>query len=159
MPLRSLLAARLWPDRDELLRRLAAYGASHGAYDDALDYVEGSLARIVEGALGQAPVLPSVKTEARVLCGTEFASLADERDFLSERGLRPQAVAIETHLRPGELLVFDNLALAHGRRGSRQPGELHQRIFGHRALPVEQQIRLRDRVLEAFAPDENDAFQ
>jgi len=51
---------------------------------------------------------------------------------------------------PGDLLVFDNLALAHGRRGTRQPGELHQRIFGRPALSVGEQIEFRDRVLAAF---------
>ncbi|MGH2831250.1 MAG: hypothetical protein ACRDK2_00605, partial [Solirubrobacteraceae bacterium] len=59
-------------------------------------------------------------------------------------------VEVEVHLHPGELLVFDNLALAHGRRGTRQPGELNQRIFGHPALSVEGQVRLRDRVLDMF---------
>jgi hypothetical protein len=151
VPLRALLAARSWPDRDELVRRFAAYGTSHGAWADSAGYLEGSLARFVEGALAQAPVLPSVKTEARFLCGTEFASLAAELEFFARRGLRPDLVGIEVRLRPGELLVFDNLALAHGRRGRRRPGELNQRVFGHRALPVERQVELRDRLLAAFA--------
>jgi hypothetical protein len=60
-------------------------------------------------------------------------------------------VAIDVALRPGQLMVFDNLALAHGRRGRRQPGELHQRVLGHRQLsPVEQQASC-ERVLSAFA--------
>lgn len=113
--------------------------------------VEGSLARIVEAALGQTPVLPSVKTYPGFLCGTEFATLADELEFFTQRELPLDAVEIEVCLRPGELLVFDNLLLAHGRRGTRQPGELLQRVFGHRALSVRQQIELRDRVLAAFA--------
>ena len=151
VPLRSLLAARQWPDRDELLRRFAAYGASHGAWDDAAGYSEGSLARIIEAAIGHPPVLPSVKTEPGFLCGTEFASLADELRFLTHRELHPEAVGVEICLRPGELLVFDNLAIAHGRRGRRRPGELHQRIFGHRTATVDRQRDLRERVLAAFS--------
>jgi hypothetical protein len=48
VPLHALLAARAWPDRDELIRRWAAYGVSHGAWAGSAGYVEGSLARIVE---------------------------------------------------------------------------------------------------------------
>jgi hypothetical protein len=56
---------------------------------------------------------------------------------------------IDIHLQPGELLLFDNLALAHGRRGTRQPGELCQRVFGHHLQPAAQR-KLRDHVLTAF---------
>jgi hypothetical protein len=94
---------------------------------------------------------PSVRSNPAFLCGTEFANLSDEMDFFADRALHLDAVAIEVSLRPGALLVFDNLAVAHGRRGVRQPGELHQRVFGHRALSVDDQVELRDRVLAAFA--------
>ena len=150
VPIRALVARRRWPDRDELGRRFASYGHSHGAWDDAAGYVEGSLARIIEAALGQRPVLPSVKTHPEFLCGTEFSSGAAEAEFFAQRDLHPESVEIEVCLRPGELLVFDNLALAHGRRGTRRPGEVNQRVFGHPALPVEEQLRLRNRVLDAF---------
>jgi hypothetical protein len=149
VPLGALLGSGRWPDRVELLRRFAAYGDSHGMWDADAGYVEGSLARIVEAALGQTPVLPSVRNPG-FLCGTEFATLAEEVAFFTQRGLRIDAIAIEIWMQPGELLVFDNLGVAHGRRGTRQPGELRQRLFGHRMLSVEQQIELRDRVLAAF---------
>ncbi len=150
LPLRSLSSRGLRLDREELIRRFRAYGNSHGAWNDDAGYLEGSLARVVEAALGQTPVLPSVKRTAGFLCGTEFATLDDELEFFAERGLRLEEAEIDIHLRPGELLIFDNLMLAHGRRGSRQGGELRQRVFGHRALPVRQQAQLRDRVLAAL---------
>lgn len=150
VPLCPLLGARPWPDHDELVRRFAAYGDSHGTWEAGTGYAEGSLARIIEAALGQAPVLPSVRADPDFLCGTEFSTMADEMLFFTQRGLEIDAVVIEVRLQPGELLLFDNLALAHGRRGSRAPGELHQRVFGHRALHPREQIKLRDRVLAAF---------
>ena len=150
VPLGPLLAGRPWPDLDELVQRLTAYGRSHGAWDDAVGYTEGSLARMMEAALGGSPVLPSVKTTREFLCGTEFSSVVDELEFLSERGFRVEAVELDVRLLPGELLIFDNLVVAHGRRGVRRPGELHQRVFGHPLLPVEEQAKLRDRVLTAF---------
>jgi hypothetical protein len=151
LPLRTLLRGIAWPGREELLRRFAAYGDSHGAWDRSRGYVEGSLARIIEAALGQPPALPSVPNDPDFLCGTEFASLVDEARFFAQRAIAIEKALIEVQLRPGELLVLDNLALAHGRRGVRQPGELHQRVFGYRALPVAPQIMIRDRVLDAFA--------
>ena len=151
VPLRLLLAGGPWPNHHELVRRFAVYGDSHGAWDNSAGYAEGSLARIVEAALGHTPALPSVKEDPEFLCGTEFVSLAEEAVFFAQRGLRPDIVGIEVRLRPGELLVFDNLALAHGRRGVRRPGELNQRVFGHRALALDQQLVIRDRVLAAFS--------
>ena len=150
VPIGALAAARVWPEREELVHRFEGYGHSHGAWDDAAGYHEGSLARIIEAALGETPVLPSVKTQPEFLCGTEFASLAAEVEFFAERDLDLESVQIDVRLRPGELLVFDNLTLAHGRRGSRYPGELNQRVFGHAALAVAEQLQLRDRFLNAF---------
>jgi hypothetical protein len=150
VPLGVLLQQRAWPARAELLENLVAYGRTHGAWEDARGYVEGSLARIVEAAGGNTPDLPSVKLDHDFLCGLEFDSPRAELAFFAQHGLRVEDVAIDVALQPGELLVFDNLALAHGRRGTRAPGELRQRVFGHRGLAPAGQRELRDRVLGAF---------
>ena len=150
VPLTGLLGQRRWPDRLTLLENLIAYGRSHGAWDDADGYCEGSLARVLEAAASQ-PRLPSVKSTPGFLCGMEFDELASELRFFKSLGLDIDAVQVEVPLRPGDLLVFDNLALAHGRSGSRRPGELHQRIYGHRSLSPTGQRALRDRFLAVFA--------
>ncbi len=145
----ALFDQRGWPDRTTLLDNLMAYGESHGAWDDADGYCEGSLGRIVEAAAG-APRLPSVKSTPGFLCGMEFDNLAAELSFFKSLGLDLDAVQVEVPLRPGDLLIFDNLALAHGRRGSRRPGELHQRIYGHSSISPAAQRALRDRFLAVF---------
>jgi hypothetical protein len=150
VPLGSLLQQRTWPARSALLENLVAYGRTHGAWDDAQGYVEGSLARIIEAAAGSQPDLPSVKLDHDFLCGLEFDSLRAEVAFFAQHGLRIEDVAIDVALRPGELLVFDNFALAHGRRGTRAPGELRQRVFGHGGLAPAAQRELRAHVLSAF---------
>ncbi len=151
VPLMALLGQRAWPPPVELVERLASYGRTHGAWDDDVGYTEGSLARIIEAAATSSgsPILPSVKVEPDFLCGLEFDSLSSELAFFSSYGLRIADAEIEMALEPGGLLVFDNLAVAHGRRGTRQPGELRQRVFGHHLQPAAQ-IELRDRVLTAF---------
>lgn len=148
-PLDALLGQRRWPERTTLLDNLIAYGESHGAWDDADGYCEGSLARMVEAAAG-APRLPSVKSTPGFLCGMEFDSVAAELSFFKCHGLDVEAAEAVVRMRSGDLLVFDNLRLAHGRRGSRRPGELHQRVYGNRLLPPTAQRALRDRFLTAF---------
>lgn len=150
VPLRALLAQRTWPAHSELLESLVVYGRTHGAWDDASGYVEGSLARVIEAAAGTSPRLPSVKEHPDFLCGLEFDSLSAELAFFAQHHLRVEDVAIDIALQPGELLIFDNFALAHGRRGTRRPGELRQRVFGHKGLDPASQCKLRDRVLSAF---------
>jgi hypothetical protein len=149
VPLNALLGQRRWPNRRTLLANLIAYGESHGAWNDEGGYSEGSLARVVEGAIGM-PRLPSVKSTSGFLCGMEFDNLAAELGFFAGLDLDVAAVQVEVPLRPGDLLVFDNFALAHGRRGRRTPGELHQRVYGHDSLSPARQCDLRDRFLSVF---------
>ena len=148
--LAALLGQRRWPDRATRLDNVIAYGESHGSWDDADGYCEGSLGRIVEAVAG-APRLPSVKSTPGFLCGMEFENLAAELSFFKWHGLDVNAAQIEVPLRPGDLLLFDNLAFAHGRRGTRTPGELHQRVYGNRSLSPAAQRTLRDRFLAVFA--------
>jgi hypothetical protein len=124
VPLMALLNQRSWPPCRELVERLTSYGRTHGAWDDA-----------------------------HFLCGLEFDSLCSEEAFFELHGLCIDDVEISIDLQPGQLLVFDNLAMAHGRRGTRRPGELHQRMYGHRLQPGEQR-NLRDGILKAFCGEQ-----
>jgi hypothetical protein len=149
VPLKRLLSQRAWPEHEELIRRFASYGESHGAWEGADGYTEGSLARVIEAAAG-VPTLPSVKANPEFLCGNEFTSIDAEFEFFAAHGLRLQDVEIEVALRRGSVVIFDNVVLAHGRRGVRQPGELRQRVYGYRSLSPGQQCEVRDRVLAVF---------
>jgi hypothetical protein len=149
VPLAELLGQRSWPEREELVRRLEQYGRTHGTWDDRDGYAEGSLARMVEAADGARPLLPSVR-EPGFRCGMEFDDAEGEAAFFAARGLDVAAVTVDVRLAPGDLLVFDNHAVAHGRRGRRLPGELHQRFFGQLGAGVGEQLRLRDRLLDRF---------
>ncbi len=149
--LAPLLAQRRWPDHDQLIDRFEAYGQTHGAWDDTAGYTEGSLARIIEAAIGDPPVLASVKTTPGFRCGLEFTGLTQEIAFFAHRGVALGRIEQEVRLCPGELLIFDNRLVAHGRRGSRRPGEMHQRVIGHRHAPPDHQRAIRDQFLTAFA--------
>jgi hypothetical protein len=159
VPIAGLLRQREWPTRGQLLSRLVSYGKTHGAWDDAEGYQEGSFARIIEAAAGNTPRLPSVKADPGFLCGMEFDSLQAEVAFLRDFGLRVDDVQVAVVVRPGDLLVFDNLRLAHGRSGKRQPGELRQRVFGYKDLSPASQLELRDCILGAFDAPYNGAVQ
>jgi hypothetical protein len=141
VPLGRLLRQRHWPARAVLAERLC-----RDARDGAA--VEGILARIIEAA-DQSSDLPD-KNEDGFLCGMEFSTLHDEYAYFARHGLQLAAVEKEFVLSPGELLLFDNLTAAHGRRGRRNTGELHQLCIGFASLDLAGQATLLDRILASF---------
>jgi hypothetical protein len=74
----TLLRQRAWPSSSESLGRLIAYGRTHGAWNDARGYVEGSLARVIDAAAASSPLLPSVIVDRDSLCGMEFDGSAPD---------------------------------------------------------------------------------
>jgi hypothetical protein len=70
--------------------------------------------------------------------------------FFTCLSLEVEAVQVEVPVSAGDLLVFENFALADGRRGNRRPGELRQRFYGHRYLTPPVQRELRDRFSRVF---------
>ncbi len=141
VPLRLLLGQRGWPAGPVLAERLCR---------DGVDAVEGMLARVIEAA-DQSHDLPAKDADG-FLCGMEFSALADERGYFARHGLQLAAAEEEFVLSPGELLVFDNLSTAHGRRGRRNTGELHQLCIGFASLDLAGQATLLDRILASFTP-------
>jgi len=141
VPLRPLLGQRRWPARAVLAGRLCA-----DAGDGTL--VEGILARIIEAA-DQGRDLPDREADG-FWCGMEFATLDEERHYFARHGMRLAAAEEEIVLSSGELLLFDNLAVAHGRRGRRDAGELHQLCIGFGSLDLTGQATLLDRILAGF---------
>lgn len=150
--LRPLLAQRDWHVAT-LRSRLERYGASNGALTSEGSYLEGVLARLVEAASDEPPVLPPVSQEG-FLCGHEFDSEDEEADFFRRHGLRVDDVESRVSLEPGELLIFSNLDHAHGRMGTRGPEELHQWMFGHHKLTREAQELVLQGLLGQFEPRE-----
>lgn len=150
---RRLLNQRAWLEPELLVERLRRYGkANAGAGVEArAGYVEGIFARLVEAA-DDSPTL-RLSGDAGFLCGMEFESLAQGRDHFAGRGLDLDAVEQRVLLGPGQLLLLDNLATAHGRVGVRKPLELHQLCVGFRGLHLPEQSVLLRRVLEAFSSE------
>ena len=136
VPIRQLFAQRQWP----MARQFAAGLRQRFAADGA----EGILARVVE-AVDATNELPDKQSDG-FLCGMEFATLSHEEQFFDDHGLPLAGSEIRVRLAPGEVLLFDNLAVAHGRAGRRQTHELHQLCLGFRQARPEDQ----DKVLGHF---------
>ncbi len=153
--LRRLLGQRAWPEPAELLGRLRRYGDENSENGEGGGYVEGIFARLIEAA-DCSQTLPGAHLDGQ-LCGMEFGTLGQEREHLAARSLDLDRVEERILLAPGKLLLFDNLATAHGRLGRRGPLELHQLCVGFASLDADRQAVLRDRVLAAFEPKEPDA--
>jgi hypothetical protein len=98
--LRKLLAQRSWPDAHTLVRRIAAYGESTGAWDPTQGYTEGILGRLIDAAHGGDPALPSVRATPDFLCGTEFAGADDENRFFASHGLDLKTAETAIRLQP-----------------------------------------------------------
>jgi hypothetical protein len=151
VPLRRLLSQRAWVEPEDLVERLRRYGAANAGdgAENRAGYVEGIFARLLE-AVDASPTLPR-SGDRGFLCGMEFESVAEEQAHLAQRGLDLDAVERRVRVAPGQLLLLDNLATAHGRLGIREPLELHQLCVGFRRLDVTQQGVLLSRVLGAFS--------
>jgi hypothetical protein len=141
LPLRRLLAHQTWADRQVIAQRLR----QTATFDRA---VEGILGRIIEVARDGHQLVPL--DASGHLCGMEFDSLEHERSFFDESGLPLAHVEEEVFLRPGEMLVIDNLRTAHGRSGLRNTNELHQLFVGYSSLLTGDQRLLLNRVLSVF---------
>jgi hypothetical protein len=139
--LRRLLAHQDWADRQVIAQRL-----SQTATPDRS--VEGILGRIIDVAREGHQLVPL--DAPGHLCGMEFDSVAHERSFFDASGLPLTEVEEQVLLRPGEMLVIDNLRTAHGRTGLRNAHELHQLFVGYASLHAEDQHILLDRVLAVF---------
>ena len=138
VPFRALSTQRRWPAVDLLARALRNRPSDP-------DSTEGVLARIVEAADGST-VLPD-KLLPGFLCGMEFDSLEEEYAFLEAHGLDVASVEERVILRPGQVMIFDNLACAHGRSGKRDELELHQRCVGYAGISPEDQTAVLRLVL------------
>lgn len=138
VPLGQLFAQRRWPAASQVAERLRQRSASDGA--------EGILARIVE-AIDATEQLPDKQADG-FLCGMEFAALEQEEEFFDEHGLPLPGAEVRVRLEPGEVMLFDNLAVAHGRAGRRQTHELHQLCLGFRQAPPEGQDKVRTHFLD-----------
>jgi hypothetical protein len=121
VPFRALSKQRTWPAPGLLA------GLLRNRPTDP-DSTEGVLARIVEAADGST-ALPDKRLPG-FLCGMEFDSLEAEYAFLEAHGLDVASIEQRVILRPGQVLILDNLACAHGRSGKRDDLELHQRCLG-----------------------------
>lgn len=141
VPLARLLGQRAWPARVALMERFRCSSAGD-------DPVDGVLARIVE-AVDQSIDLPAKNADG-FLCGMEFASIEDERRYFARHGMRLEAAEEEIILDRGELVVFDNLSIAHGRRGARRERELRQLCIGFRSLDQADQAKLLKCVFGSF---------
>ena len=138
--LAKLARARRWPNFEIARQRIAAYGKSHGSWVNwelRDGYVEKTVARIVDAidATGELTPFRQLERETwfvRSHGGNEFESERDELTFFARHELEIENQYDLVRLHPGELLVLDNTAVCHGRRGQRQPRELLQSVYGHR---------------------------
>jgi len=97
--LSRLLSQRTWASRPQLVERLIRYGRTHGAWDDACGYAEGSLARIVEAVDGSLWAWTNIRRGAWMAAGFGVVWLIvdDLRMHLSGGALSLQISSFGNH--------------------------------------------------------------
>jgi hypothetical protein len=139
-PLRHLLRQRAWPAPTLIAEHLRS-GTGDGRA------VEGVMARIIE-CVDQSQDLPP--QDDSFLCGMEFSSIDEEERYFRRHGIELQEAEQSVVLGSGDLLLFDNLAIAHGRYGHRAPRELHQLCIGLRAVDRATQAEFLEALADRF---------
>lgn len=161
VPLARLLAQRSWGSADSVAQRLFAYARSHGSsWDWEADsgHRVSCFARLLD-ALNPQPrltnfrAIPRAQWYAVSQAGHEFENAEAEAAFYTANGLRLSEAEARFVLEPGDLLVFNNVSTIHGRLGTRRPGELHQVLFGLRAVPASQSVVIRRWLTDQLSGD------
>jgi hypothetical protein len=142
-----LLSQRKFGDCKEVEKKLIQYVKSYGdgwIYPDKvntfrlacfarfIDAVEGTheLADFFDKTTGQWFKNENTKT------GEERLEL--EYEFFRKHGLDIKCCEEQIEIKPGELLIVDNIRAVHGRIGPRNPKEIYQFLFGiERVTPQE----------------------
>lgn len=158
VPVRKLLAQRAWGELGRIEQRLRAYALSLGSSWD-WDRDSGNrvscFARILD-ALGSAPKLTNFREIQKdrwyraSRAGHEFERDIEEQNFYQSFGLRLEDVEAHVVLRPGDLLVIDNVNAIHGRIGRRLPGEIEHFLVGMRNAPPAACASLRGWLIKQF---------
>ncbi|HWB65740.1 MAG TPA: hypothetical protein VG708_02800 [Mycobacteriales bacterium] len=141
VPLDELAKQRAWPGASVVADRIRS-----AAHDNSPS--EGILARIVE-CVDLSWDLPAKDSD--FLCGMEFGNIHEEHTFYRRHQLELDAAEQVVTLAPGELLILDNLAIAHGRIGRRATRELWQLCLGLRSAEQSVQAEVLEAVAARFA--------
>ena len=132
VPLRALLGRRPWPDQATLLNNIVAYGNWHGAWDDADGY-----RRVASDALSRRrPARRASRASSTPPVSVRDGVRHLAAELSSSRPLGWTSMPSSSRSRCSRATCWSSTTSPwHGRRGSRRPGELHQRVYGFRCSP------------------------
>lgn len=131
-----------WGTAAQVGDRLRRYAQSHGSswdWDGDSGHRVSCFARVLD-ALCAPHRLTNFRTTPRdqwyeiSAAGHEFQGFEEEQDFYAYCGVGLSAIEEQVVLRPGELLVVNNVRAVHGRVGRRVPGEVYQFVVGARQV-------------------------
>jgi hypothetical protein len=148
-----------WGSPGDIEGRLRSYASSHGSsWDWETDSGNRTscFARILD-ALSATHQLTNFRKTPRERwyevskAGHEFETVAEESAFYAGHGVALESVERRIVLRPGQLLLLNNVTTVHGRLGPRRPQELFQFVLGARRVPAENATVIRKWLTGALA--------
>lgn len=159
VPLTRLLANGGCGDCETVEKRLYDYALSHGSSWD-WDTTSGGrvscFARVLDALaanhrLTNFKETPKDRWYVASRGGNEFDGYDDEVKFYESFGLDIQSAQTCIKLRPGDLLVLNNIATIHGRRGVRQRGEIDQYLLGKHNVPIQESAGIRSWLVDLLS--------
>jgi hypothetical protein len=148
-----------WGTLPHLEDRLTTYWKNLGSswnWDDDRSYKESCFARIVDAFSGTEELTNFRKTPQSEWSkasreGNEFGSIEDESAFFKRHGIEIEAVAKSIKLQPGQLILFDNTRMVHGRVGRRKKHEIFQMSYGLKNVSEDASREFATQFLLSFA--------
>lgn len=148
-----------WGTVTQIEHRLWSYAQSHGSswdWDGDSGHRVSCFACVLD-ALCSPHRLTNFRTTPRdhwyevSAAGHEFQSVEEEQAFYASCGVALGAIEEQVVLRPGELLIINNVRAVHGRVGRRVPGEVYQFVVGARQVLPENASVIRQYLTESLS--------
>lgn len=155
--LNELMKQKKWGSKEEVRARLESYVDAYG--DGKPEYNTkrlASVARLFDAMMGQAELVDfrDQRTDEWFQNGAErneAQSLQNEYAFFKKAGYDLAAVEERVNLQPGQMIIFDNTRIGHGRLGHREAAELYQFMYGVKDLQQDDIQAIQDHFVNLLA--------
>lgn len=153
LTLRGLLKDKKWGGKKRIEKKLLSYvGAFGDGWDDINTRRLSCFARVIDAVSGTTELANyRDKTMAqwfRDPSKNGYKSMHNEHMFYKLRGLPVDTLEEHIQLKPGQLLVIDNMRTAHGRIGKRNAREIYQFMFGIKDATIEDVTHFRTSLIQ-----------
>jgi len=136
---KKLLSQKKLNDKNLVEERLINYARNHGDGWTEPNVVNtlrlACFGRVIDAMMGRNKLIDEIDytTGQWFDYGNNSDGFSKEKLFFSECGFNLELAEEQINVKPGQLLIIDNMRCIHGRIGPRNPKEIYQFLFGVRS--------------------------